>query len=211
MQILFASHLMSNVLAYQGKSLRDEKKFYGASCGKGVNYVSPNDVADAAVLAILHPKEHRREGISLLGAAPITDEKVARLLSKHLGTEIVYENKPLEFFDRDSAGLENIKASGLEEEASFPKGDFKRLVGKDPESFDAYLSDKNGMSPLELNAFPTYETGMNTALEKAIDVVVNEMEEKQGEDEIVKEEKEVAETKLHEDLTAIEQTPVVSQ
>jgi uncharacterized protein YbjT (DUF2867 family) len=51
--ILFASHLMSNVLEYQGSTLKESHEIYGASCGKGVNYVSPNDVADIAVRAIL--------------------------------------------------------------------------------------------------------------------------------------------------------------
>jgi hypothetical protein len=53
---------MSNVLEYQGKSLKEDQQFYGASAGRGVNYVSPNDVADIAVRAILDPKTHRREG-----------------------------------------------------------------------------------------------------------------------------------------------------
>ena len=60
--ILFASHLMSNALVYQGVALNEEKQFYGASGGMGVNYVSPNDVADIAVRAILDPKTHKRQG-----------------------------------------------------------------------------------------------------------------------------------------------------
>lgn len=63
--ILFASHLMSSVLEYQGKTLKEEGVFYGASGGKGVNYVSPNDVADVAVRAILDPKTHKRQGYVL--------------------------------------------------------------------------------------------------------------------------------------------------
>lgn len=60
--ILFASHLMSNVIEYQSTTLKEDGKFYGASGGKGVNYVSPNDVADIAVRCILDPKTHRRQG-----------------------------------------------------------------------------------------------------------------------------------------------------
>jgi uncharacterized protein YbjT (DUF2867 family) len=60
--ILFASHLMSNVIEYQSTALKEDGKFYGASGGKGVNYVSPNDVADIAVRCILDPKTHRRQG-----------------------------------------------------------------------------------------------------------------------------------------------------
>lgn len=60
--ILFASHLMSNPLRYQGETIKKEHKFYGASGGKGVNYVSPNDVAEAAVVTLLKPKEHWHVG-----------------------------------------------------------------------------------------------------------------------------------------------------
>ena len=53
--ILCASHLMSNPLVYQGQNLRkgNEVCFYGASNGRGVNYVSPNDVAEVAVRVLL--------------------------------------------------------------------------------------------------------------------------------------------------------------
>lgn len=179
--ILFASHLMSNVLEYQGKALTEEGQFYGASGGKGVNYVSPNDVADIAVRCILDPKTHRRQGYvslhqfrmkqsalvlsstnillcysyTLTGAAPITDEEVAKLLSIHLETPITYTEKPLTSFTKDSAALERIKASGLEEDNKFIVGDFERLSGRKPETFDDYLMNIDTMTPHEKSLFGT--------------------------------------------------------
>lgn len=140
---------MSNVLEYQGKTLMKEGQFYGGSGGKGVNYVSPNDVADVAVRCILDPKTHRRQGYTLTGAAPITDEEVANLLSIHLETPIAYTEKPLSCFTTDSAALERIKASGLEEDVKFIRGDFERLSGRKPETFDDYLMNTHDMSPRE--------------------------------------------------------------
>lgn len=59
--ILCASHLMSTPLVHQGESLRKENKFTTASYGMGVNYVSPNDVADAALVVLLDRKTHRNK------------------------------------------------------------------------------------------------------------------------------------------------------
>ncbi|KAL7463684.1 hypothetical protein ACHAXS_004035 [Conticribra weissflogii] len=223
--ILFPSHLMSNVLAYQGKTLDQENKFYGASKGKGVNYVSPNDVAEITYLAILHPKAYRREGVSLLGPSPINDSDVAKLLTSCLGTKITYEEKPLDFFDEDSAGLESIKASGLEEDEKFPKGDFKRIVGREPESFEAYLAARDCMSPLELKIFPQEVTSpveeneenlQELTTEKQVEGNVEETAEHHvegipvKETEALKSEGEV-ETKIVDVSAATEEVHVASQ
>ena len=47
--LVFATHFMSNPLVYQAKNLKESRKFVGASHGKGVNYCSPNDVAEIVV------------------------------------------------------------------------------------------------------------------------------------------------------------------
>ena len=59
-----------------------------ASYGMGVNYVSPNDVADAAVVVLLNQKPYRNKVFNLTGPGPIKDSEVAKLLTKHYGTEI---------------------------------------------------------------------------------------------------------------------------
>lgn len=108
--LLFASHLMSNVFRYglERKALKEHHELYGASCGKVVNYVSPNDVADVAVRAICEKGFHRQT-FTLTGPPAITDEGVAALLSNQLGTSITYVEKPLDFFSKDMAALERIK------------------------------------------------------------------------------------------------------
>ena len=153
--IIFASHLMSNVFRYesQREGLMKEHEFYGASRGKFVNYVSPNDVADIVIKAIFD-KNHNRQGYSVLGPFPIMDGDVAVLLSERLHTAITYVEKPLDFFDKNTAALEKIKASGMEE--NFPRGDFKRVMNRSPQSFREYLRDEYRMAPIErkvVNAF----------------------------------------------------------
>ena len=54
--ILATSHLMTTPLLHQGEQLIKDSTFTTASYGMGVNYVSPNDVADAAVVVLLNPK-----------------------------------------------------------------------------------------------------------------------------------------------------------
>jgi NAD(P)H dehydrogenase (quinone) len=89
--ILFTTHPMSDPAVYQRRNIMsDAPKFYSASAGKGVNYVSPNDVAAFAVCVLLKPKDHRRVGYTLTGPTHITDDQVADLLSKDTNKTVDY-------------------------------------------------------------------------------------------------------------------------
>lgn len=158
--ILCASHLMTTPLLHQGDLLRKEHKFVTASYGMGVNYVSPNDVADAAVVVLLNRKEHRNKAYNLTGPAPITDAEVAKLLSKAYGTDI--EHVSLGYHDyvksvkarglptwlvKDSATFEKIKASGIDELKESYSKDLELLIGRKPETFEGYLDNKESMRP----------------------------------------------------------------
>jgi len=81
--ILACAHLMSNPLFLQGNLLRHDHKYVTASYGMGVNYVSPNDVADAAVVVILRPSQHANKVYNLTGPGPTRDSQVAKLLSEN--------------------------------------------------------------------------------------------------------------------------------
>lgn len=158
--ILCASHLMSTPLLHQGDLLRKQHKFITASYGMGVNYVSPNDVADAALVVLLNRKEHRNKIYNLTGPGPITDAEVAKLLSKAYGTEI--EHVSLGYHDyvknvkarglptwlvKDSATFEKIKASGVDELKESYTKDLEKLIGRKPETFEGYLDNKESMRP----------------------------------------------------------------
>ncbi|KAL7552903.1 hypothetical protein ACHAWF_016155 [Thalassiosira exigua] len=152
--LLHASHLMSNFFrcGVQRKALKESSQFYGASGSKGANYVSPNDVADVAAKAIFDKnRAHKRQTHTLTGPAAVTNEELASLLSESLGTKISYVEKPLTFFDKDTAAFERIKATGIEE--GFAKGDFKKAMGREAESFKDYLKAVDRMSPIELELF----------------------------------------------------------
>jgi NAD(P)H dehydrogenase (quinone) len=157
--ILKTTHLMSTPLIHQGPSLRKDKKFVTASYGMGVNYVSPNDVADAAIVILLNLKEHRNKHYTLTGRGPIKDNEVAKHLSKFMGEPIQHVELGYHDFKaymlksghpkwlvKDSAEFEKIKASGIDERPSSYTTDLEKLIGKPPETFEDYLSNKESMT-----------------------------------------------------------------
>ena len=158
--ILGASHIMATPLIMQGKLLREDHKFVTASYGMGVNYVSPNDVADAAVVCILNNKPHRNKVYNLTGPGPIHDAQVSELLTRHYGTEIQHielgyhaykedsRKRGLpEWEVRDAAAFERMKASGVDELSTSYTTDVEKVIGMKPETFEGYLNNKNCMRP----------------------------------------------------------------
>ena len=137
-----------------------DHKYVTASYGMGVNYVSPNDVADAAMVAFLDPKAHRNKTYNLTGPGPITDRKVAKLLSGVYGTEIkhvelgyhdyvknVKERGVPDWLVKDAASLEKMKASGVDEEIDTYSKDLEKLLNRKPEAFKDYLDNKECQRP----------------------------------------------------------------
>ena len=163
--ILYATHLMSNPLYFQGHDLRCDDKpasYYGASGNHGVNYVSPNDVAEVAMRVLLAPKEHYNKEYTLTGPVAIQDQQVADMLSRYLRKPVVYVDRPLLEFGRnikmnesakwmmtDLVALEKLKASGVEEDASFVSLDVEAICGHPPQSFEEYLRETDTMTQFE--------------------------------------------------------------
>ena len=166
--ILQASHFMSNVFQFQNKEIRQPKEpatFYGASGNKGINYVSPNDIAEVAVRVLLEPRPHFDRVYKLTGPGPITDQQVADLLSKHLKKPIMYVDQPLheytseimlggdpEWVVQDLSAIEKIKSTGVEETAKFHSKDITKICGHPAQTFEEYLQDTTMMTKMELGA-----------------------------------------------------------
>jgi NAD(P)H dehydrogenase (quinone) len=81
---------MSTPLLHQGDLLRQQHKFITASYRMGVNYVSPNDVADPAIVVLSDRKKHRNVIYQITGPGPgpTIDADVANLFMNHYGTDI---------------------------------------------------------------------------------------------------------------------------
>jgi uncharacterized protein YbjT (DUF2867 family) len=163
--ILAAGHLMSNPIIYQIKCVRgtdSSAKLYGASAGKAVNYVSPNDVSEVAVRSLLAPHDHVDKVYELTGPMAIKDEEVAKLLGKFINKPVVYIDEPVEIFEveeaqsgapswllHDIVSLEKVKALGHEGYTSYLSLDFQNICNHRPETFVDYLTNVDTMSPCE--------------------------------------------------------------
>ena len=158
--ILCTSHIMSAPLIFQGDLLRKEHKFVSASYGMGVNYVSPNDVADAAVVVLLNQKPYRNKVFNLTGPGPTKDSEIVAALSKRYGQEIEHiqlgyhdykasvEQRGLpHFMARDAAAFERMKAMGVDENLDSYTDDLKKIIGKEPETIEDYLEHVSAMRP----------------------------------------------------------------
>jgi len=163
--ILSSSHLMSTPLIYQGPALRDDRKYITASYSMGVNYVSPNDLARAAVTVIADDKKHHNKVYTFSNSGPHLDKEIATSLAKFYGAQI--EHIEIGFHDFQAvlkkrslpdwlvdvmAGFERMKASGFEEKkaAYAHVKDIEKLIGGQPEDFDAYLANRSAMTRQEL-------------------------------------------------------------
>jgi uncharacterized protein YbjT (DUF2867 family) len=118
---------MSNFLGFQGDTISsDAACFYGASSGGRVGYVSPDDVADVAVVTLTNFTEHNGKSYDLTGPVALTDSEVAAALSTHLGKTVQYVDVSAEVFEEslkktgipswnaeEAAALEKVKASGV--------------------------------------------------------------------------------------------------
>jgi uncharacterized protein YbjT (DUF2867 family) len=163
--IIAATHFMSNPFVFQGDNLRSDLKpapFYGSSADKGVNYVSPNDVAEVAVHALMEPKAHINKEYSITGPEAIKDQAVASLLSDYLEKPIMYVDQPPHTFEdtekvagdpewlvTDLVALEKIKSSGTEEDIAFTSLDFGSICGHEGEKFSDYLAHTRTMTSIE--------------------------------------------------------------
>lgn len=158
--LLRTCHLMSTPMIYQGPVLREEGKYVTASYAMGVNYISPNDVARAAIVALMDHKKHKNKVYNLTGAKPIKDADVCKLLSDFHGKDLEHvplgyhemenalrERKLSDFLVQDLAMAEQIKASGVEEKVAAYSKDLEIVLGgAKPETFEEYLAFKDAMT-----------------------------------------------------------------
>lgn len=149
-----------------GKGKEKPIVLYGASDGANINYVSPNDIAEVATRVIMYSKPHMRKEYTLTGLQPISDDDLAYALAKHSKRPVFYEDLPINMLVkkeedgftsvddvdwkvRDFIGLEKLKATGLEEDATFISHDIEKICKRKPETIDDYLQATDLMTPLE--------------------------------------------------------------
>jgi uncharacterized protein YbjT (DUF2867 family) len=153
--IVRPNFFMSNHLGMQGVSIRDPEQhaFYGASEGKTISFVSPNDIAAVMAAAALDPTKHNGKIYTLTGPESLTEAQVAEKLAAHLGHPVKYVDLSSEAYQGSfqSSGmpawlidnlvkLEKLKGLGYCAEVS---PDVEDAIGRKAESFDAFLKDRS--------------------------------------------------------------------
>jgi uncharacterized protein YbjT (DUF2867 family) len=164
--ILSASHYMSNPTINYGIDLSSTQPLvncYQASKGQACNYVSPNDVSDAALCVVLSPRDHYNRIYTLLGPELSTHQDITNLMSKYYGKNIdsvdvclsKYCNILLErniprWKVKDIVAMQQVLESGLEKNiVNYMQNDFETICGYHPESFTEYLTRTDTMTYLE--------------------------------------------------------------
>jgi hypothetical protein len=165
--ILSASRLMSNPTTYHTNdlsSILSSSTIYRASNGRAANYISPNDVAEAAVRVVLSPQSHYNRIYTLLGPDLVTYQDIAMMMSKFFRKNIMYVdassyeyrrillqwNTP-RWFVKDLVAMKNLQASGLEAAISkCMRNDFEMICCHPSESYQDYLTNTGSMTSLEV-------------------------------------------------------------
>jgi uncharacterized protein YbjT (DUF2867 family) len=142
---------MSNHLTFNKDLIMGTGSFYGASDGKPISFISPDDIGAVSAAALLDAAAHHGKTINCSGAA-ITEDDVAKYLTSHLGKEVTYVNLPPEalakgmadsgvppFLVQNLVSLETWKASGG---ADFGEGsaDMISILGRAPQTYPEYLA-----------------------------------------------------------------------
>jgi hypothetical protein len=166
--IVSHSRLMSEPLLLQGRELRSAEKptasLYGSSLYGKFSYVSPNDVAEVAVQALLNPASHYDHERTLTNTKQneLTEPLVASILSKYLKKPVTHVRQKqeeyaktllasgcAEFQVKDILEFEKVKSSGDEGKPSYFTTTIKEICGHEPQSFAQYLASTEDMLPFE--------------------------------------------------------------
>lgn len=145
---------MTNALIYQLGAIEETGAFYGAPEDDGnvkTAYLSVKDLGDVMAKVAMEGEPHHGKSYELTGPHPLTDTEVAQMLSGHLGKPVGYVGVPHEAYTKslednpyvpdflvgNLAGAENAKTLGLTSEVT---GEVSSVLGREPESFQQYLT-----------------------------------------------------------------------
>lgn len=147
--ILRPNGFLQNIVAYNAPSIRAQGAFYAAMGDSKTSYLDVGDIAMVAV-RVLQGGVHARKIYELNGPEAISNEELARRISKIAGRTVNYVDIP------DSAlhdsliglGMPEWQATALVELQQYYRmggcgktdGLLKSLIGRDPVTLDQYLA-----------------------------------------------------------------------
>jgi uncharacterized protein YbjT (DUF2867 family) len=146
--ILQPNGFMQNIVAFYAPSIRKEGAFYQAMGDAKVSHI---DIGDVAVVAVksLYAGEHAGKTYELLGPEAVSNEELAKRISKVAGRTVRFVDIP-ESAQRDAMlglGMPEWQVKALLELQQYYRqgggaktdGLLKSLLGHDPATIDQYL------------------------------------------------------------------------
>jgi uncharacterized protein YbjT (DUF2867 family) len=164
--ILSASHCMSNLIKSSELGCHGTESLPHSDWVKtdhACNYISPNDVAEAAVRVVLSPHDHYNRVHTLLGPEMITRHDILNLISKcsdqnieraDVGVSddrgVLQGTNPPSPIVQDHVAMQLGMASSFEKNiVKHLQNDFERICGHSPEIFTEYFDNSDTMTSLE--------------------------------------------------------------
>lgn len=146
--ILRPNGFMQNIVAFYAPSIRKESAFYQAMGDAKVSHIDIGDVASVAVKS-LYAGEHTGKTYELFGPEAVSNEELAKRISKVAGRTVKFVNIP-ETAQREAMlgmGMPEWQVTALLELQQYYKqgsaaktdGLLKSLLGRDPVTLDQYL------------------------------------------------------------------------
>jgi len=146
--ILRPNGFMQNIVAFYAPSIRKEDAFYQAMGNAKVSHIDIGDVAAVAVKS-LYGGEHAGKTYELLGPEAVSNEELAKRISKVAGRTVNFVDIP-ESAQRDAMlglGMPEWQVKALLELQQYYRqgggaktdGLLKSLLGRDPATIDHYL------------------------------------------------------------------------
>lgn len=147
---LRANSFMQNLVTYDGETIRSQGAFYGAAGEGKISHVDVRDIAAVAV-KVLTESGHAGKAYELNGPEALSYAQVAEKISQVSGKKVSYVDVPPDQMKQGmlEAGLPEAYAEALldlhafykRNEASTRSDDIKRVIGRDPITFDQYAKD----------------------------------------------------------------------
>jgi uncharacterized protein YbjT (DUF2867 family) len=141
---------MQNIINYSGETIRTQNAFYGSEGDGQVSQIDIRDVAAVAVKALTE-EGHVGKTYTLTGPKALTNNEVARILSKKLGREIRFINLPPAQLKEAllSAGVPEWNADAVldlqrlyrEGKAATVTRDVQQVSGREPISYERFSHD----------------------------------------------------------------------
>jgi uncharacterized protein YbjT (DUF2867 family) len=142
---------MQNLANYSGSTIKSQGAIYSSAGDSKTSVIDVRDVAAVAVKVLTNPSAHEGKAYPLSGPEALSNDDFARKIGSVTGKPVKYV--PLSDADYKGgmlgAGIPSDYADALLDLVAFYKrggaskvtGDVKKIIGRDPISFDQYAKD----------------------------------------------------------------------